>query len=80
MTTLSAKRRQPQLLALGKAIKTLRKQHDLTQEGLALAAGLHLSYVSAIERGDNNPTLLTLLALAEALNVTLLDLISNTGL
>ncbi|MYM22154.1 helix-turn-helix domain-containing protein [Duganella sp. FT135W] len=65
---------------MGKTVRAIRMERKLTQEGLAQAADLNLSYVSAIERGDNNPTLLTLIALAKALNVTLLQLLEDTGL
>lgn len=80
MTNISAKRRQPPLLAIGNTIRVLRKSRDITQEGLAAAAGLNLSYVSAVERGDNNATLTTLLAISNALGVTLEQLAGKAGL
>jgi transcriptional regulator with XRE-family HTH domain len=80
VTNISAKRRQPPLLALGSAIKALRKGRNLTQEELASAAGLNLSYVSAVERGDNNPTVMTLVAISGALEVTVQELIGAAAL
>jgi transcriptional regulator with XRE-family HTH domain len=80
VTNISPKRRQPPLLAIGGAIKALRKSRGLTQEGLASAAGLNLSYLAAVERADNNATLMTLVAISEALGVTLEQLAGEAGL
>jgi transcriptional regulator with XRE-family HTH domain len=74
VTNISPKRKQPPLLAIGDAIRLLRKERGFTQEGLAAAAGLNLSYLSAVERADNNPTFLTLVAIANSLGVTLEEL------
>jgi transcriptional regulator with XRE-family HTH domain len=79
VTTISTKRKQPSLLAVGDAIRTLRKERELTQEGLAAAAGLNLSYLSAVERADNNPTLTTLIAISNALGLTLEELSGRAG-
>ncbi|MRW88419.1 helix-turn-helix domain-containing protein [Duganella sp. FT80W] len=74
---MSPKRKQPPLVAVGAAIKSLRLDRGLTQEGLAAAAGLNLSYVAAVERADNNPTLLTLVAIASALGVSVEQLLGS---
>jgi transcriptional regulator with XRE-family HTH domain len=79
VTTISPKRKQPTLLAIGNAIRALRLEHGLTQERLAAAAGLNLSYLSAVERADNNPTLTTLVAIANALGLTLEELSARAG-
>ncbi len=42
----------------------------LSQEGLADAAGLDRTFISALERGRKNPTLKTIVRVAEALGVT----------
>ena len=62
--------RSPQLLqALSRNIKKYRKELDLSQEKLALAAGVDRSYMSEIERGLANPTLDLLLKLSNALKI-----------
>jgi transcriptional regulator with XRE-family HTH domain len=43
------------MLALGKTVHELRLEKGMTQEQLALRAGVHRSYVSLIERGRRNP-------------------------
>jgi transcriptional regulator with XRE-family HTH domain len=54
----------------GEVIRELRLKARLSQEELSFACGRHRTYVSLIERGKNAPSILTLWALAEALDVT----------
>lgn len=61
---------QPQP-ALGKAIRQLRQERDMTQEALAHAAGVTVSHLSTIERGHSNPTWGTVKRAASALDVPL---------
>ncbi len=57
---------------IGQRVKQLRSGAGLTQQGLAVAAGLSVSVVSQIEQGTNeDPRLSTLVALARALGVSL---------
>jgi transcriptional regulator with XRE-family HTH domain len=56
---------------LGKAFRFCRKNANLTQQVVADRSGFDPSYISLLERGKiNNPTLVTLMRLAEALGVT----------
>jgi transcriptional regulator with XRE-family HTH domain len=64
---------QPQP-ALGKAIRQLRQERDMTQEALAHAAGVTVSHLSTIERGHSNPTWATLKALSTALDISMVEL------
>jgi transcriptional regulator with XRE-family HTH domain len=65
--------RNPQA-ALGAAIKELREEKELKQQALAEAAGIGVAHLSKIERGLGNPTWATVLAIAEALGVSLVAL------
>lgn len=65
---------------MGNAIRTLRKARAMTQEKLADTADLNLSYLSAIERGENNATLMTLVAVSAALEVKLEELVHTASL
>jgi transcriptional regulator with XRE-family HTH domain len=58
---------------LGKAIRQLREEHEMTQEGLAHAAGSTVATISAIERGVSNPSWSTIEAIARALGVTMVE-------
>ncbi len=57
--------------ALGARIRELRRRRRLSQEGLADRAGLHWTYVSDLERGQQSPTLDVVNRLGRALGVTL---------
>lgn len=63
---------QPQP-ALGRAIRHLREERDLTQEALAHAAGITVGHLSTIERGHSNPTWATVKAIAAGLGLALPD-------
>ena len=61
--------------ALGRAVRELRARRGLSQETLGKRARLHRNYIGAAERGELNPTLRTLLKLAEGLALPLSELI-----
>ncbi|HEX5220858.1 MAG TPA: helix-turn-helix transcriptional regulator [Verrucomicrobiae bacterium] len=63
---------------LGRVIKGLRNKQAITQEELAAKALLHRTYVSDIERGARNPSLETLVRLAEALQIPLAEIFRET--
>lgn len=60
--------------ALGKAVRELRLQRGLSQHALAEAAGLDRNYVSPFELGKGNPKFSTVVALAGALEVSVVEL------
>ena len=55
--------------AFGSVLKELRTEKGLSQETLALEAGLDRSYVSKLETGVYQPSLSTLFAICEVLGV-----------
>lgn len=64
-------------IIVGGNVRRLRLAKGITQERLAFASELDLTYIGGIERGRRNPSLLVMARIAEALDVTLMDLISN---
>lgn len=60
-----------ELLALN--LRRIRVSKNISQEELALLAGVERAYVGHIERGKKNPTILTIEKLAKALNCNVLD-------
>jgi transcriptional regulator with XRE-family HTH domain len=58
-----------QQVLLGEAVRAARKAQGLTQKQVAERTGVHVTYISDIERGARNPTVLVLGKLAEALQV-----------
>lgn len=65
----------PNLHALGGAVRETRARHRMSQEVLGFAASLHRNYIGAIERGEINPTMRTLVQLAHGLRVPLSELV-----
>ena len=72
-----AKAAHPSLRRVGDRIRRARRQRAMSQEALADAAGLDRSYMSGIERGVRNITLLKLFAVAKALKVNARELLSD---
>lgn len=66
-------------LLVGKNLRYLRQAKGLSQEDLALTAGLDRTYVSGVERGVRNPTVLVLSQLANALQVEAAVLLLHDG-
>lgn len=61
--------------ALGERVRTLRKERQLGQEPLADLASLHRTHIYSIEKGRANPSFETLLKVADALEVSLSELV-----
>lgn len=62
------KKRAEPLAQFGAALAAFRHELGLTQEDLSHRAGLHRTYIGSLERGERNPTVTTLLKLAEGLS------------
>ena len=70
--------RNAQLLALlAKNVRTLRKEIGLSQEELAFECEIDRTYISKVERGIANPSLLVLFKIANVLKVEIKDLIKK---
>lgn len=63
--------------AFGRRLRVLRKGAELTQEALAERAGLHPTFISNLERGFRVPTVVTLVRLADALDVLPGDIVDH---
>lgn len=66
--------------AFGVVLRSLRKKAGLSQEQLALEAGVERNFVSLIERGVNQPTIRIIFKLAAALHVTPSDMMKAVEL
>ena len=60
---------------VGRNVRRFRTERRLTQEQLANLSGFGQQYISDLERGLRNPTVVTLYELAQALNTTPIELI-----
>lgn len=63
--------------AFGKVLREIRLEAGLTQEQLGLEAGVRRTFVSLLELGEQQPTLTTIIKLAEALGTTPSELIAR---
>ena len=63
--------------AFGKRVQELRIKSNMTQREFADAAGIHVSFVSAVERGLRAPRLDIVVNMAKALNVRVGELFSD---
>lgn len=61
-------------IAFGAHIRHLRHQRGLSQEEVAHSAGIHVTYLSGIERGRRNPSLRNIRRIAQAIGVPLSEL------
>ncbi|MBG0966561.1 MULTISPECIES: helix-turn-helix domain-containing protein [Bacillus] len=59
---------------LGKRIRFLRKEQNLSQERLGELSNIHTNHIGAIERGEKNVTIESLIKLSNGLNITLDEL------
>ena len=64
-------------VALGRAIRSNRVRHGLSQGGFALRANIDRTYMSDIERGERNISLRNLLLISDALRKPLSELIAE---
>ncbi|WP_375778605.1 helix-turn-helix domain-containing protein [Bradyrhizobium sp. ma5] len=60
---------------VGRNFAKLRKQKRFTQEKFAEVSGFTQQYISDLERGRRNPTVVTLFELASTLGVSHVDLV-----
>jgi len=69
--------RRPEAELFGATVRRFREQRGLSQDRLCDAAGLSQRYLSALERGENSPTLTVILQLCEALTVSPSELLAD---
>jgi putative transcriptional regulator len=64
------------LICLGKKIKEIRLSKKISQTEVAYRCGFDKSNYNTIESGKRNPTVISLLKIAKALGVNLIDLLN----
>ena len=73
-------KKSPANQALGRAIRAVREQQGYTQESFALEADIDRSYYGAIERGEFNVTVDTVMTIAAGLRMPAADLFERAKL
>ncbi len=61
---------------VGRNFARLRREKQLTQEEVEARSGFSQQYLSGLEQGKRNPTVVTLYELGQALGVSPVDLIA----
>lgn len=61
---------------VGRNVRAVRIRRGMTQEKLAEVSGFSQQYISDLERGRRNPTIVSLYELAQALHSTPVELLS----
>jgi transcriptional regulator with XRE-family HTH domain len=77
MTLLADRLTQTDMPSLGARLRDMRAEHGWTLDDLARRAGLSKSYLSRIEDGERQPSLASLLSLAQAYGVALASLFTE---
>lgn len=70
MNKKSSSKRDVYLKLVGARIRSIRRKQGMSQESLALKAGLDRSYVGGIERGERNISIVNLKKISDALDVS----------
>lgn len=65
---------------LGMNVRRLREEKGFSQEELAFESGLHRTYISGVERGVRNPTVLVVEKIARALRASSASLLEDVRL
>lgn len=70
----------PVLVSLGAAIRRARLERGLSQEELAHRSAVDRSYMSSIERGGQNPGIVSVARIARAMEMTMTELMAEAEL
>jgi transcriptional regulator with XRE-family HTH domain len=62
---------------VGRNVRAVRQARGMTQEELAETSGFSQQYISDLERGRRNPTIVSLYELAQALKSTPIELLKS---
>ena len=61
-------------LRFGARVRELRVEREWSQEDLGNRAGIHRTYIGAVERGEQNVSLTNIVRIARAFDLTLAEL------
>lgn len=67
--------REEELITLGRLIRSKRESQKLSQIELANKSNVNRNYIGMLERGERNPSFLSLLKIAQGLGLTVSQLL-----
>jgi transcriptional regulator with XRE-family HTH domain len=62
---------------LARALRQIREERKISRESIAHGANVSLTTISSIERGKSNPTWMTVRGIANALGISMTELIAR---
>ncbi|MEK5771632.1 helix-turn-helix transcriptional regulator [Acinetobacter variabilis] len=65
------------LMSFGLSLKKIRLKKNLSQEELAYKSNLHRTYISSVERGERNISLINIVHISKALEIPLYELLEE---
>jgi transcriptional regulator with XRE-family HTH domain len=68
--------RKEELIKLGQIVRNKRIQRNLTQTELSTRAKVDRNYIGMLERGERNPSYLSLLKIASGLDMSINELLT----
>ncbi|MBE6299226.1 MAG: helix-turn-helix transcriptional regulator [Bacteroidales bacterium] len=68
--------RKEELVKLGKIVRVKRMQRNLTQTELSIRAKVDRNYIGMLERGERNPSYLSLMKIANGLEISIKELLT----
>lgn len=71
--------RDKSLMMFGLRLKDFRLQKKMSQESLAEICNLDRTYISGLERGLRNPSLICILRVSRGLGINASDLVEGLG-
>ncbi len=75
MPQVKKKAKNPILIEFATKIRQRRHILSLTQEQVAERANFHVNFIGGIERAERNPSLTSLITLANALNCSIIEIL-----
>lgn len=69
--------RNEELIKLGHIVRSKRLGRNLTQTELSIRAKVDRNYVGMLERGERNPSYLSLLKIASGLEISINELLNE---
>jgi len=64
---------------VGRNVARIRRQKGLSQEKLSELSGFSQQYISGLERGYRNPSIVSIYEIAKAMGVSHIDLVKNSA-
>jgi transcriptional regulator with XRE-family HTH domain len=69
--------KKEELIKLGNLVRSKRLLQNLTQLELSTRSKMDRNYIGMLERGERNPSYLSLIKIAQGLNISIVELLTE---